>query len=385
MSENRAKIDILYLSEKDMIEAGVLDGKKCVDVIGEVLALCSDGDFIMGGEDSNSHGIAIHFPKEPKFETMPKSAPDFRYMAMPAYLGGDFHMVGQKWYGSNKNNTALGLPRSILMLTLNEAETGIPLAYMSGNLESAMRTGAVPFVAAKHLVKKDASVISFIGAGVIATACLRCAMAVIPGLKKVKIKAGSVDSPSAKKFVKYINENYPEIEEVVVCETLEEAVRDADIINEAVSVKDLNDSPTIMGEWIKPGAVILSSMNLVIEEDFFINNTTKVVDNLKTYEEFWTMFKHMKAKEGKDRPSGCVGVKILDCIKKGIIKEEDVTWIGELVRGTKKGRTSDDEIFVVGAIGMPIEDVGLGKVCYEEALRKGIGTKLNLWDEPYLC
>ena len=44
-------------------------------------------------------------------------------------------MAGQKWYGSNHENISKGLPRSILMLTLNEAETGIPLAYMSGNLE----------------------------------------------------------------------------------------------------------------------------------------------------------------------------------------------------------------------------------------------------------
>ena len=33
---------------------------------------------------------------------------------------------------------------------------------------------------------------------------------------------------------------------------------------------------------------------------------------------------------------------------------------------------------------MPVEDVAWGKVLYEKALKEGKGTKLDLWDEPYL-
>ena len=33
---------------------------------------------------------------------------------------------------------------------------------------------------------------------------------------------------------------------------------------------------------------------------------------------------------------------------------------------------------------MPVEDVAWGKTIYERALKMGIGTKLNLWEEPYL-
>lgn len=40
------KIDFLYLNEKDMIEAGVLEAGRCVDVMGEVMSLLSRGDFI---------------------------------------------------------------------------------------------------------------------------------------------------------------------------------------------------------------------------------------------------------------------------------------------------------------------------------------------------
>ena len=383
MSET--KIDLLYLSEKDVIEAGVLDGKKCVDCMSEVMALLSKGDYRLGGDNANSHGIMMQFPKESEIEDMPKDGPDRRYMAMPAYLGGRFHMAGQKWYGSNKENTAKGLPRSILMVTLNEVDTGAPLAYMSGNLISAMRTGAVPFVAARYYARKDSSVLSIIGAGVIGTASTICAMAEYPSIKTIKIKAGSVSSPSAKKLKDYIQEHYPQVENIEICSTLEEAVKDADIICEAVSTKDVNEHPYLKEEWLKPGAVILSSMNLVFDDDFIANRAALVIDNWRMYED-WLEAELKRQKEaGKERKIGVCGTNFLNLVRKGKLEKSSVPLIGDLVRGVAKGRTSEDQIVVIGACGMPIEDVGLGKDIYESAMEKGIGTKMNLWDEPYLC
>ena len=50
----------------------------------------------------------------------------------------------------------LGLPRSILMLILNDKDTGAPLAFMSANILSAYRTGAVPGVGFKYFAGEDA-------------------------------------------------------------------------------------------------------------------------------------------------------------------------------------------------------------------------------------
>lgn len=133
MSET-TKVDFLYLSEKDLIEAGVLDGKQCVDTMSETMALLSEGDYRLGGNNANAHGLAVRFPKESPFPNMPTDGLDRRFMAMPAYLGGRFNKMGQKWYGSNKENTKKGLPRSIHMLTLNDSDTGAPIAYMSANI-----------------------------------------------------------------------------------------------------------------------------------------------------------------------------------------------------------------------------------------------------------
>lgn len=62
------------------------------------------GDYVMGGENHNSHGCMVTFPDNPEFEGMPKNGEDRRFMAMPAYLGGNFQMAGMKWYGSNTEN-----------------------------------------------------------------------------------------------------------------------------------------------------------------------------------------------------------------------------------------------------------------------------------------
>src|SRR5699024_10121093 len=133
----------------------------------EVFHLLGKKDYLLGGPKENDHGMRIWFPKEERSKNMPTAGPDRRFMSLNAYLGGEYNIVGEKWYGSNIENTKKGLPRSILTVTLNNINTGQPFAYMSGNLISAARTGAVPGVATKYLASAQANTLAMIGAGVI--------------------------------------------------------------------------------------------------------------------------------------------------------------------------------------------------------------------------
>ena len=63
-----AKIDFLYLSEPDMIKAGVKDMGKCVEVMEDMMVTLKKGDYVMGGENHNSHGCMVTFPDNPEFE-----------------------------------------------------------------------------------------------------------------------------------------------------------------------------------------------------------------------------------------------------------------------------------------------------------------------------
>ena len=160
------KVDFLYLSEPDMIQAGVKNMAGCIDAMEDVFSLMSKGDYMMGGPNGNEHGIKMMFPKTSNVEGMPLDGPDRRVVAMPAYLGGKYHLCGIKCYGSDQRNRGKGWPRSILMLTLMDLETGVPIAYMSANVLSAMRTGAVPGLGARHLSAKNPKVATIVGPGV---------------------------------------------------------------------------------------------------------------------------------------------------------------------------------------------------------------------------
>ena len=166
------RIKFLYLSEPDMIKAGVKNMDQCVEAMEDLLVTLNKGDYVMAGVNHNSHGAQVIFPDDPQFEGMPKNADDRRFMAMPAYLGGKYQMAGMKWYGSNCENKASGLPRYILMMLLNDKDTGAPLALMSANLVSCYRTGAIPGVGAKYLAGKDSETVTIIGPGVMGRTCL---------------------------------------------------------------------------------------------------------------------------------------------------------------------------------------------------------------------
>lgn len=66
------------------------------------------------------------------------------------------------------------------------------------------------------------------------------------------------------------------------------------------------------------------------------------------------------------------------------MKREQVDDLGDILMGTIPARRNDDEIIVYSIGGMPVEDVAWGTVVYRNALEKGIGTKLNLWNTPYM-
>ena len=373
-----AKIDFLYLSEEDMIKAGVKDMASCVEVMEDLLITLYKGDYVMGGANHNSHGCMIMFPDDPQFEGMPKNADDRRFMAMPAYLGGRYQMAGMKWYGSNVDNKKKGLPRSILMMMLNDKDTGAPLALMSANLVSAYRTGGIPGVGAKYLAKKDAKVVSIVGPGVMGKTSLAAFVSVCPQVDTVKIKGRSQRSMDA--FVKFVKEELPQIKHIEICDTVEEAVRDSDIISFTTTVRDdVSSFPYISGDWIKKGALI-SMPSAARFDDEFLAGCKLVVDNSKLYEAWEEEYPYPTYPQVQ-----IIGTKFTDLKHDGKIKAEDIIDITDIIEKRRPGRESDDEIIVYSVGGMPVEDIAWGGTVYRNAVKMGIGIKLPLWDKPEMA
>lgn len=374
-----SQIDFLYLNEQDMIAAGVEDMAGCVEAMEEMFKLMKIGDYRMGGANGNSHGCMLMFPESSPFPEMPVDGPDRRFMAMPAYLGGKFDMAGMKWYGSNAANREKGLPRSILMLTLNDKDTGAPVAYMSANILSAFRTGAVPGVGFKYFAREDAETVGIVGPGVMSKTAFIAAKAVRPTIRKVKVKGRG--KASLDKFVNYVHEKYPEVE-VQIVDSIEEAVRDADIVSVSTSspTGDPNQYPYIKEEWLKPGAVVETTAALRFDDDFVIHRARTVTDNIKLYEA-WE--EEMKPQAYYTIP--IPAVHVMDLIEDGKMKEDQIDDLGDILLGKIPVHRKEDEIVIYSVGGMPVEDVAWGTVVYRNALEKGIGTKLNLWQTPALA
>ena len=369
-------IDFLFLSEEDMIKAGVKDMVSCIEAMEEVVKCLNLGDYVMGGENHNSHGSQVSFPKSSPFTNMPlDEGDDRRFMAMPAYIGGPFDLMGMKWYGSNMANKEKGLPRSILTVMLNDKDTGAPLALMSANLLSAYRTGAIPGVGAKYLVRKDAKVCGICGPGVMGKTSLAAIMAACPNIDTVKVKGRG--KASLMSFIEYVRKEYPKLKEVKAVETVEELIRDTDVISFANSGStDPSTYPFVKKEWIKPGAVLIGVSAFDMDSNE-LKTCSLVVDNIKLYEAWAEEFTYPSF-----GANNIIGSKFTDMAHEGLIDMEDITDLGDIIFGKRPGRTSNDQIFVYSVGGMPVEDVAWGKVCYENAKKLGLGTKLRLWNEP---
>lgn len=373
------KIDFIYLSEPDMIEAGVTDMPACVDAMEEMFGLLHHGDYRMAGPNNDNHGAAVFFPAESPFPNMPRATADRRFMAMPAYLGGRFHAAGMKWYGSNVENREKGLPRSILTFVLNDADTGAPLAFMSANLLSAYRTGAIPGVGARHLARKDSRVVGILGPGVMARTTLMALVAACPLIDTVKVKGRG--KASLENFQSWLAETFPQITDVQVVETLEEVVRDSDIVSFCSSGAsgDISTYPLVRRNWIKPGAFLAMPSLCNIDDDLQRPDIRKVVDNTGLYEAW---FEELPKPAHQSVP--LLGVKFMDLIAEGKMAAEDLEDLGRIVSGEGPGRTNDEEIIIMSVGGMPVEDVAWGTVIYRNAIARGLGVSLNLWETPVL-
>lgn len=373
------KIDFLYLSEPDMIKAGVTDMSSCVDTMEEMFILLHKGDYRMAGPNNDSHGAMITFPDESPFPTMPKPTADRRLMAMPAYLGGDFQTCGVKWYGSNIANREKGLPRSILMFILNDIDTSAPLAYMSANLLSAYRTGAIPGVGARHLARKDAKVIGLLGPGVMGKTSVASFMAVRPEIDSIKIKGRG--QKSLDSFLSWLKEEYPQITNIQVVESNEEVVRDSDIVTFCNSgeVGDPSLYPIVKREWVKPGAFLAMPASCSLDDDMSGPGVRKVMDNIGLYKAWYD-----EVPKPTHNVIPLIGMRFMDMVADGLMAETDLEDLGAIIAGDTPARENDEEIIIMSVGGMPVEDVAWGTKIYRNAVEKGIGVSLNLWDEPVL-
>lgn len=368
------RIDFLYLSEQDTLRAGAGDLAACVDVSEEVFSLLDLGDYRMSGPFNTSHGAGVYFPKESPFPNMPLDGPDRRFVAMPAYLGGRFEMAGCKWYGSNIENASSGLPRSILMLMLNDKDTGAPVCLLSANILSAARTGANAAVAARHLAKEP-TVLTVLGCGQISKICFKSIMTQCPSIRKAYFF--DLFQEPAERLAELARTQYGL--EAIATTDQQYAMKEADLITSAASrLAPLE----IKGDWIKKGALVLLNSPSRGDDAFWLNSRV-VLDHPGLHQTY------MEEAQAAGSPEeivkayfATIGGNLYRLVDEGALPPLDqFATLGQIINGKApadaEGRTT---VFISG--GMGIFDVAWGTQIYRNACAAGIGTSLNLWESP---
>ena len=274
--------------------------------------------------------------------------------AMPAFVGGDYEVLGIKWIsGFPKNPTRYGLPRGIGLFILNDSWSGAPLAVMDCTLLSAMRTGAVTGVGARYLARPDSRVVAMIGAGVQARTQLQALKIALEQLQVVRVY-----DPRREAADRYAREMTAELDlDVRVVDSPERAVRGADVV---VTVT-VADEPIVKDAWMKKGSYFAAVGSYQEEEFAVVANSDKVfVDGLE----------HVLHR-------GTPVVALM--VSRGELDQNRIGELGAVVSGAIEGRESAEERIFFSPIGMGTEDVCVCYKAYRLALEKGIGTRLALF------
>ena len=370
-------MDFLYLSEEDMIKAGVLDMPRCIDTMEETFRLLHQGDCRLGGTNNSDHGLRTRFPKESNIPDMPLDAPGRWFTAMPAYLGGKYHCFGIKTYGANQDNPKQGIPRSILMMQLLDVVTGAPLAFMSANILSAMRTGAVSGLFARKFANPEAKKIAVIGPGVIGRYSLDAVMCECKKVEEIAVFGRG--KRSIQIFSEYcVNKGYPEVED---CKTIAEACENADvIITASTQASKFRDYPLIPAGVLKTGACVIVTSAVRIDREYSDTNNTKcvfVADDKRMYMEN----RGIDAKPETVEEMRSVTVK--GALFEWLESNKCVLNLPDIVNDKSFNREAN-KTYICASGGIPIEDVSWAWECYENALKNNIGIELALWEKSQL-
>jgi ornithine cyclodeaminase/alanine dehydrogenase len=268
--------------------------------------------------------------------------------AMPAYLG-DADIAGIKWAGGFQENWKTGLPFITAMILLINPKNGVFVAVMDGAHITGLRTGAASAVCAKHLARKDSSVVGIIGAGLQGRMHLR-ALNHLFKLKEVRvtdIQDGAAEDYSREMKAETALNILPK-------RSYQEVVEGADIICTVTTA----DEPIVRKKWLKKGSLVISAGSYQeLDPNVVLSADKIVVDS-------WAQTSHRG--------------ELARLVEAGKLGEKNIyAEIGEILTGKKKGREREDEDILAIPIGLGSLDIGCAFEVYRKAVEKKIGTPFS--------
>ncbi|HEX6278980.1 MAG TPA: ornithine cyclodeaminase family protein [Pyrinomonadaceae bacterium] len=288
----------------------------------------------------------------------------------PGVLGihaedGGFHIkaagldLGRRYFvvktnGNFVNNREKhGLPTIQGMLLLFDAANGTPLAVMDSIEITIRRTGAATGVAARHLARADARVMTVCGCGNQGEVSLR-AVAKVRNIERVY--AWDIDPSRAASFASGMSQELGR--SVTAVDDLVTATLDSDIVATCTTAS----SPFLNRSMVKPGAFVAavgadSDTKQELSSDLLAGSKV-VVDNLAQCIEI-----------------GDLKLAIND---KSMTASDVHAELGEVITGAFPGRESADEVIVFDSTGTALQDAAASAIVYERGIESNYGTSIEL-------
>jgi ornithine cyclodeaminase len=269
---------------------------------------------------------------------------------MPSYSSGAHSAFGLKAICVFHANAAQGKDSHQGAVLLFSAESGELLAVINASAVTAVRTAAVSGVATRALAREDACDLGVIGAGVQARSHIE-AMSNVRQIRRCRVASRNVEN--ARRLADELKGSYEFPIEAVG--TVEAAVRGADLIVTATNSAEA----LVRREWVSEGAHLNAvgsctpntrelDAATVAASSMFVDSVESAVNEAGDY---------------------------LRAMREGIVGQGHIrAELGDVLKGTKPGRTSTDEITLFKSLGLAVEDLAAARYLYNKSKATGAGT-----------
>ncbi len=280
---------------------------------------------------------------------------DGTVLFMPALLE-ESNELAIKLVSVFPGNAALELPTIHAVVTVIDPETGRPLALLEGASLTAIRTGAGSGAATELLARSDATRLGIFGSGVQARTQLEAVCAVRP------IEAIGVYSPNrrhAERFADEMSGSSVFEWQVTIAESPQELVARSEVICTATTsaIPVFNGADVLPGTHINAVGSFTSEMQEVDAET--IRRSLVVVDSREA----------VLAEAGD----------LIVPLQRGEITEDHLhAELGELVNGTRAGRSDPDQITYFKSVGLAVQDAAAAGLALRRAEALGLGQLVEL-------
>jgi alanine dehydrogenase len=277
-------------------------------------------------------------------------------MAMPAHVPGAGALAA-KLVGQFPQNPALGLPSHVAIIAVFDPATGVPLAVMDGEVITAARTAAGSALSVRLLARADAAVLAVLGTGVQARSH-GLAVARVRPLREVRV-AGR-DRAKAETLAAEL------AAELGVPATAAAGYREAIAGADIVCACTHSPEPVVRGAWLEPGMHVTS---------VGVNGDGRELDAEAVARSLVVVESRTAALAAFPTGSNDLAWAIRD----GAVTADPVhAELGELVGGTRPGRTSADQITLYKSVGVAAQDAAAAAMVLSIARAAGLGTDVEI-------